>query len=78
MRSGRAREDHEQQAQITRPGEAAPDDDEHLARHDREERVDRRDREDDEVAPPLAGDPLGKLVEVEPVGHAPILAARGD
>ena len=33
-------------------------------------------REDERVAPPLAGDPVGDLVEVEPVGHARILAER--
>ena len=40
-----------------------------LARHEREERVDHGDAEDDEVAPPLSGDPVADLLEVEPGGH---------
>ncbi len=67
-------------SQSTRsPGarEVPADDDERLARDEREERVDDGDAEDDEVAPPRAGDPIGEAVEVEPVGHPGILAEQG-
>ena len=75
-RAGRARENDEQQIEIPGRCEGAADDERRLARHEREERIDGGDAEDDEVAPPRPGYPLGDLVEVEPVGHARILAER--
>ena len=66
-----------QQYEVAGARQVAAEDDERLAGDEREERVDDRDGEDDEVAPPLAGDPLGEAVEVEPVGHPRHLLSRG-
>ncbi len=57
-RARRGREDDEPEHEVARAREVPADDDERLARDEREERVDDGDGEDDEVAPPLAGDPL--------------------
>ena len=77
-RAGGAGEHDEEEVEVTRSGEVPADDDEGLARNEREERVDDGNAEDHEVAPPLARDPLGEAVEVEPGGHGRILAAARD
>src|SRR5262249_20865920 len=71
-------EDDEREAQVPFGGEVAGDDDDGLARDEREERVDHRDSEDERVAPPGARDPVRDLVEVEPVRHRRILPGRDD
>ena len=54
---------HELDAEAARAGDDAGRDRGRLARHDREERVDHRDREDDQVAPVRSGDGVDDRTE---------------
>ncbi len=62
-RPARGGHDHAEEPEIAARGEVAGRDDDALARDDREERVDHRHGEDQRVAPPRPGDPLGELAE---------------